>query len=151
MSQQLASLADINKWLTDHKVEATDTNTSEFQITATRMIKSALSGVFQATTIHAWQTPDTTPGQIREIAGEFVAAFLYRKLYAEDEPGVPEYAQVLYNEATGLLNQIRTGSLIVLNDNDEPIEENQLGTSQQDFWPNDTTEGPYFKMTDSFA
>jgi hypothetical protein len=128
MSQQLASLQDINKWLTDHKIEATDSNTAQFQLTATRLIKSALSGVFLATTLFSWQTPDSTPGQIREIAGELVAAYLYRELYAEDEPGVPEYAQTLYNEATALLNQIRTGSLVVLNDNDAPLEQNTLQT-----------------------
>lgn len=151
MSQQLASLRDINKWLTDHKVEATDSNTAEFQLTATRLIKSALSGVFLPTTLFAWQTPNTTPGQIREIAGELVAAYLYRELYAEDEPGVPEYAQILYNEATALLNQIRTGSLVVLNDSDEPLEQNALETQQADFWPNDTSDGPYFTMSDSFG
>lgn len=149
--QQLASLQDINKWLTDHKVTATDTNTAQFQITATRMIKSALSGIFLPTTLFSWQTPDTTPGQIREIAGELVAAYLYRELYSEDEPGVPEYAQTLYNEATGLLNQIRTGSLVVLNDDDEPIEQNLLESSQADFWPNDTSDGPYFRMSDVFG
>lgn len=151
MSQQLTSLADIGKWLADHKVEATDTNTAEFQITATRLIKSALSGVFLPTTIHAWQTPATTPGQIREIAGELVAAYLYRELYAEDEPGVPEYAQLLYNEATGLLNQIRAGSLVVLDDDDNPIEANASAMSDADFWPNDTTPGPYFRMSDTFS
>jgi hypothetical protein len=151
MSQKLASLQDINKWLTDHKVEATDSNTSQFQLTATRLIKSALSGVFFPTTLFSWQSPDTTPGQIREIAGELVAAYLYRELYAEDEPGVPEYAQVLYNEATALLNQVRGGSLVVLDENDNPIEENGLQMQQTDFWPNDTTAGPYFSMSDTFS
>lgn len=151
MAQQLANLQDINKWLTDHKIEATDSNTSQFQLTATRLIKSALSGVFLPTTLHAWQTPATTPGQIREIAGELVAAYLYRELYAEDEPGVPEYAQTLYNEAIALLTQIRDGSLVVLNANDEPIEANTLEMQQVDFWPNDTTDGPYFRMSDTFA
>lgn len=151
MSQQLASLADIGKWLADHKVEATDSNTAEFQITATRLIKSALSGVYLPTTIHAWQTPTTTPGQIREIAGELIAAYLYRELYAEDEPGVPEYAQLLYNEATSLLKEIQAGNLVVLNDDDEPIEINASAMSDLDFWPNDSAPGPYFKMTDSFS
>lgn len=148
---KLASLEDIGKFLSGHKVEASDANTSSWQIEAARIIKSMLSGTFTVLELHAWQTPETTPPIIRSIAGELCAAYLYRELYAEDETAIPEYAQQLYNEAIGMLQQIRDGLIVVLDDEDVPIADvTTTSMGPGDFWPNDTTDGPYFKMADVF-
>ena len=151
MPQLLASTADIEAWLESNKVRVTDSNTAKYQIEANRIIKSSLSGVFTPTILFGWSSPENTPGLIRSIASELIAAYLYRELYSEDVPDVPEYAKALYDEAIAKLTAIREGTMIVLDENDEPIGENLLSGSALDFWPNDTTEGPYFKMADKFG
>lgn len=147
----LATLDDVRKWIAGDKLEVDDVNVQGFQIEATRIIKSSLSGVFQPTTLHSWDTPETTPAIIRSIAGELIAAYLYRDVYSEDTPDVPEYAQTLYNEAISMLRDIRTGSLIVVDTNDVPIEENQLDMDSLDFYPNDSAPGPYFTMDKAWS
>lgn len=135
-----------------HKIEVNTANTAQWQIEATRIVKAKLSGTFPAVILHGWDTPEDTPPIIRSIAGELVAAYLYRALYSEDETVIPEYAQTLYNEAIQMLNDIRDGVLIVLDDNDVPITDvvtTTMGTG--DFWPNDSTvPGPAFKMGDQW-
>lgn len=142
----LAKLEDIRAYIAEDKLPVDDVNTSKLQLEVARLIKGKLSGVFQATTIFSWDEPDNTPGIIRNIAGELIAAFLYRERYSEDDTEVPEYARQLYMEAIGLLDEIRAGTLVVLDENDEPIEDNLLEMSAADFWPNDSTPGPYFQM-----
>lgn len=142
----LANLEDIRTHLAEDKLEVETANTAKFQIEATRIIKSSLSGVFTATTLFSWNAPDVTPKIIRSIAGELIAAFLYRQRYAEDSTDVPEYAQTLYNEAIGRLTEIRLGTLAVLDDNDVAIDVDAADMDSEDFWPNDTTPGPYFAM-----
>lgn len=142
----LAALSDIRTHLAEDKLTVTDANTQTFQIEAARIVKSYLSGVFQATTLASWADPDSTPEIIRTIAGELIAAFLYRKRYSEDDTHVPEYAQTLYNEAINMLNEIRTGLMVVIGPDGEPIEDNQLDMSSEDFYPNDTAPGPFFGM-----
>jgi hypothetical protein len=147
----LAKLEDIQKFMPDHKVEVNNANTAQWQIEATRIIKSKLSGTFTALVLHSWASPDSTPSIIRSIAGELVAAYLYRALYSEDETAVPAYAQTLYNEAIALLNEIRDGVTIVLDDNDVPIGDvttTTMGTG--DFYPDDSAPGPYFRMSDAW-
>ncbi len=147
----LATLNDIQKFLPEHKVEANVANTAQWQIEATRIVKAKLSGTFTAVTLHSWDTPEDTPPIISSIAGELVAAYLYRALYSEDETVVPIYAQTLYNEAIQMLNDIRDGFLVVLDENDVPIEgvtTTSMGTG--DFYPDNTAPGPYFKMGDQW-
>lgn len=147
MPQLLANLNDINKWLSDHKVEAGDSNTANFQVEANRIVKSRLSGVFTPTIIRSWDSPDNTPGMIRSIAGELIAAFLYRELYAEDVTDVPVYAKTLYDEAIQNLIDIKTGALTVLDATDTPIDKTGgLTASTNDFFPTNATPGPYFEM-----
>jgi hypothetical protein len=145
----LARLQDIQKFLPEHKVEVNDANTAQWQIEATRIVKAKLSGTFTAATLHGWDNPDDTPPIIRSIAGELVAAYFYRALYSEDETVVPIYAQTLYNEAIQMLNDIRDGVLVVLDDNDNPIADvttTNMGTG--DFYPDATAPGPYFNVDD---
>jgi hypothetical protein len=149
---KLAELQDIEKYTPDHKIDANDANTASWQIEATRIIKSWLSGTFTAVELHSWQDPDSTPPIIRSIAGELIAAYFYRALYSEDETTIPLYAQTLYNEAIAMLQQIKDGTLQVLDEDDNPIGDvttTNMGTG--DFYPDSTAPGPYFKMNDSWA
>jgi hypothetical protein len=147
----LASLDDVRKWLPNDKLPVDDVNTTGFEIEATRIIKSSLSGVFSANTLHGWDEPENTPSIIRSIAGELIAAYMYRDAYSEDDTTVPEYAQTLYNEAISLMKEVRDGTLTVLDPNDQPIEANVLAATVDDFYPNDSTPGPYFKMDMEFG
>lgn len=144
----LASLEDVNNWLnfSDEKLSLDDVNLSGPQLEAQRLIKSALAGVFDVAIITTWDSPDTTPGIIRNIAGELVAAYVYRDAYSEDNPDVVEYAQQLYNEATEKLKEVRDGTLILVDVDDNVIELSGLQLTSDNFWPNDTTPGPYFTM-----
>lgn len=142
----LSSLEDVNNWLnfSDEKLSLDDVNLSGPQLEAQRLIKSALAGVFDVAIITTWDSPDTTPGIIRNIAGELVAAYVYRDAYSEDNPDVVEYAQQLYNEATEKLKEVRDGTLILVDVDDNVIELSGLQLTSDNFWPNDTTPGPYF-------
>lgn len=144
----LASLEDVNNWLnfSDEKLSLDDVNLSGPQLEAQRLIKSALAGVFDVAIITTWDSPDTTPGIVRNIAGELVAAYVYRDAYSEDNPDVVEYAQQLYNEATEKLKEVRDGTLILVDVDDNVIELSGLQLTSDNFWPNDTTPGPYFTM-----
>lgn len=147
----LASLEDINTFLPDDKARQGDADDDDLQIDTARIIKGNLAGVFQPTTLAAWISPVTTPELIRGIAGRMIAARWYAKLYSEDDVTQSSYAQNLYMEAVGFLNDIRGGTLVVLDANDNPIENNELLLSSAVFWPNDTTPGPYFTMTTEFG
>lgn len=150
MTQLLASLRDISKHLPNDKVQPNDANTSEWQIEADRIVKAKLSGVFSAVTLHSWNSPDNTPGLIRSIAGQLIAAYLYRSLYSEDATDIPEYAQTLYDGAIAQLDMIIDGSLTVLDADDVPVPkaEGGLVLGDLDFFPNDAAPGPFFKMAD---
>lgn len=151
MSQLLASLDDIQTWLPEDKLKITDGSTAGFQVEAFRIVKSQLAGAFTPVTLNSWSSPTTTPPIIRTVASKLIAAFLYREAYSEDIPTVPEYAQALYNEAMAMMVEIRAGTLVVVGDDDEPIETNQLEMSSEDFYPNDSAPGPFFSMTRYFA
>lgn len=151
MAELLASDEDINAWLPVDKLSANDANTSKLQIEAWRLIRGQLASSFLPTTLASWASPTTTPDQIRSIAGRLIAAYLYRQTYSEDSTDIPEYAQTIYDEAVAMLQQIRSGTLVVLDVNDNPIETNQLTMSAADFWPNNSSDPPYFTMADKFG
>lgn len=149
----LASLEDINTHLPADKSRMQDSDDDSLQIDAARYIRSLLAGFFSATTLSQWNTPANTPELIRGVAGRIIAAKYYAKLYSEDVDEVSKYAQGLYNEANKIIDAIRTGSMVVLDTNDNPIPtEGGISLESIDFWPNDsTTPGPFFTMDKEFA
>lgn len=151
MAQILASLTDINGFLPDDKAHLSDGEDGQYQIDASRVIKGNLAGVFTPVTLKGWDAPSNTPALIRGIAGRLIAAKYYSKLYSEDEPDGSTYAQNLYNEAVGMLAQIREGLLLVVDDNQVPIEDNQLSLTDAVFEPNDSTIGPIFSIGMEFG
>lgn len=150
----LASDGDINGLLasvgnfTISSADPATANYNDMQADAARLIKSQLSGVFQVATLVSWVDPDTTPATIRAIAARLIAATYYSKQIADDQTAkIPAWAQWLYDTALGMLNQIKAGTLQVVGDDGTPIaDQPTTAESAADFWPNDTTEGPYFVM-----
>jgi hypothetical protein len=149
----LASLDDVRHWLTfsDGKLSLDDVNVEGPEVEAQRLIKSLLSGTFTSAQLQSWADPDSTPPLIRNVVGELIAAYIYRDAYSEDDPDVTKYAQQLYDEALAKIAEIRAGTLVVLDENDVPLTETALEMSADDFWPNDSTEGPYFTMGQQFG
>lgn len=150
-SELLASLQDINGWLTDDKLEANETNTAQLQIDAQRLIRGQLASSFTPTVLSSWITPATTPGLIRAVAGRLVAAYLYKKVYSEEGMQIPAYAQDLYDEAIAMLTDIRAGNLTVTDDDGNPIDGNTESLSSADFFPNNSSDPPYFTMSQQFG
>lgn len=144
-----ASNSDIEAWFSVNgdKIDINDANSSKAKIEADRLIRGMLAGVFTALTMSGWTTPETTPEQIRGISGRLCAAYIYRGIYSEEQEAVPEYAQTLYNEAIAMLNDIKTGNLVVVDPGVNPVEGN---TGILSFWPDDTTT-PKFTMDQEFA
>lgn len=135
----LADLEDVNVHLPDDKLEVDDAIDPALQRDAERIVKGYLSGVYEPTVLAGWDTPDNTPELIRAIAGRLIAAFYYRQRYSEDSLDDPQYAQIKYNEAMALIMELRAGTI-------DLVEVPGDSDSILRFWPDDTTDGPYFTM-----
>lgn len=145
----LASLDDVNVHLPQDKLAAEESDLEFFQVDAQRIIKGYLAGVdpFTPQVLAGWDGPDNTPETIRAIAGRLIAAAYYANRFSEEDPDVPAYSQKLYNEGMAMLVGVMNGTIEI-----EEVSTNVEGTlSSDDFWPNDTTEGPLFKISDTFA
>lgn len=152
----LATDDDVQVHLPEDKIAVADiTDLADMQTDAERIIKGWLAGTFSPTTLAGWNdptvniaSPNYVPVLIRAVAGRFIAAFAYRRYYAEDSLDDPEYAQTKYNEAMDMLRQIIDGEL-VLSDVAEEVDTGTHMTSA-DFWPNDSTDPPKFTMDIQF-
>ena len=127
------------------KVESIPDDLANVKQDVERIIRGYLAGVFDAATLAAWTTPALTPELIRAIGGRFGAALIYRLRYSEDSLDDPEYAQMKYNEAMGMLMKVIDGSLVLIGVTDTAA---QFDNSY--FWPNDTTDDPKFAMDSVF-
>jgi|ERR1041385_4727121 hypothetical protein len=143
-----ASNSDIQTWFGDDKITVSDALSFKAKIEADRLIRGQLAGVFTALTISSWTSPGNTPELIRSIAGRLAAAYIYEAIYSEEQTALPEYAQKLYNDAIQMLQDIKTGNLIVVGADNNPIEESAGGFLS--FWPDDTTS-PKFTMDMEFS
>jgi hypothetical protein len=140
-----ASLDDVNMHLPTDKLEMEEPELDLFGLDADRIIRGYLAGVVPGITLAAWTSPESTPELIRAIAGRFIAAFWYRERYSEDSLEDPAYAQTKYNEAMALLQGVISGSIILVE-----VPDIGIGThfSADDFYPNNTDDGPIFTMDD---
>lgn len=148
----LASIDDINTHLPSDKAQIDDADDDLLQIDAHRTIRALLAGTFTAVQLATWVDPATTPPLIRQVAGLLIAAKWYATLYAEDSIEDSTFAQSLYNEAIGILNGIRDGTLTVIGaDGTTIIDTGGTGLSSDDFFPNDSAAGPVFTMDAEFG
>lgn len=144
-----ASVTDIQSWLQSDKFQVNDANSQKQNIDATRIVKGALSGVFEPIVIASWADPQTTPPLIRSVTGRLTASFLHAIVYSEEsDREISAYSQWLYDGAMAVLAQIVAGSMAVLDDNDNPID--TTGAGLIEFFPDDSVP-PMFTMTQEFA
>jgi hypothetical protein len=130
----LASLDDVKTFLPRDKFTPRDgdPDVNLFQIDVERSIKGYLSSVFSSATLAAWADPNSTPAYIRACAGRLIAAYYYSKKLSEDLPDWDRtYPQRLYNEAIQMLNDVRTGQVILT----EVTEPPATGFDEDFFFP----------------
>jgi len=139
----LADIDDINLHLPLDKIRVDTEQYTPLQLDAERIIRGYLAGYLTPATLASWDTPANTPGIVRGIAGRFIAAFYYRKRYAEDALDDPQYPQTLYDYAMKMLMDILAGDLTLEEVLDQPTTDRLTVT---DFWPNDSTGEPKFTM-----
>jgi hypothetical protein len=139
------NLDDVNMHLPTDKLEMEDPELALFGMDAERIIRGYLAGAIPGTVMATWASPDTTPELVRAIAGRLIAAFWYRERYSEDSLEDPIYAQTKYNEAMALLQGVISGAIVI----DVP-EIPPVGArfTADDFYPNNTDDGPIFTMDD---
>jgi hypothetical protein len=138
----LASLSDINVHLPEDKLEVVPAQYSDVQLDAERVVRGYLSGYIDPVVLAGWSNPTVTPEIIRAVVGRLCAAFWYRKRYSEDSLVDPQFALIKYNEAISMLQMIQAGTLKV----DSIVVTSGIDLENVDYWPNDTTPGPYFTM-----
>lgn len=144
-----AALSDVNKHLPDDKAQAMDSEITDLSIEADRLVRTRIGSVVDLTTMSLWLDPASTPEIISTISGLLIAAQFYAKLVAEDEADGSAYAQNLYDQAMALLMDIRNGDAIIIGVDGTEVDTDILsGTS---FWPNATTQEPFFKVADAWS
>lgn len=149
MAEILANLQDINTHLPPN-VQINNADDPGLQVSAFRLIRGQLVSIFTPIILNTWDSPNTTPELIREIAGRLIASKYYaRVLSGNDVDEVPGYAVSLYNQAISILADIRSGVQIVVDADGNPLATDDIGPDPQgDVYPNDTsTPGPQFTMT----
>lgn len=150
----LASLVDINTHLASGFTIPDAPTAAPLEQDAFNVILSRLSGVFGPAVTDTWVDPATTPDLINSIAARLIAAKWYmRQVNSDSDKNIPPYSMQLYNEAMSMLAELISGELILLDDNGDPIPgvESAEAMSSHDFWPNNTTPGPYFTMAKEWA
>lgn len=147
MPELLASLEDINANLPSDAnvpvVVATEDNTGLIQISIARVIRGYLSRVMDNNILLAWVNPVTTPDIIREVAAKLIASQLFFNRNAEQSLDIDEksFAQIKYDEAMAILNNIIAGTVVVPNVLTTATE----GMSLLDGWPIDSTDRSFTK------
>ena len=137
-----SNAADANVFLDGTTLLAVDGQIDDENSDAEALIRAYLTNRVPDTVIATWaMTPSiTVPELVRDIAGRFVAAFLYRRNISGNDSAVDPYANQLYMEAQSLLEGIIDGTLVI----PEVPPEILLNTnhlSEAMFYPNNTTIG----------
>jgi len=140
----MATLDDVNAHLDGEVIEATADNTDLIQVSVARIIRGYLSRTVDQTTLMSWQTPDTTPDTIREVASMLIAAQLYFAQSARTSLLIDDtnFAQRLYDQAMALLNGIIAGDIAIVGGpgNGTPVADPVLGLTDLDYNPVDDTD-----------
>lgn len=133
-----ASADDVNRWLAGDQLTFSDDEIISEEDSAERIIRGWLTGKIDSDTLNSWVEPARTPEMIREIAGQFVAAFKYRKLYAQDRSdAVAAYGQEMYNEALAKLMDIVNDQIKLQDLDDSSTVTTDTNLTRGNFYPND--------------
>jgi len=111
---------------------------------AERIVRGYLSGVVDGPVIATWVDAASTPVEVRAVTGRFAAALLYRLRFGQASTDDPKYAQNKYKEAMDMLNDIRTGAIVITGVD--------IATDFDNTWfqPNDASFPPVFAMGDQY-
>lgn len=143
-----AGKTDIQAWLQPDKIVVDDANSGKPNIEATRIIKGQLTGFFAPVVVATWADPNSTPQLIRGIAGRLTASFMHATIYSEEsDREISQYSQWLYDGAMALIAQILAGTLVVTDDDGNPID--TTGSGLLSFFPDNTTV-PLFTIDKAF-
>lgn len=134
----LASLDDVNGNLDGEVIEATADNSNLIQISVARVVRGYLSPIVDTTTLMSWQSPETTPNIIREIAAKLIAAQVYFTLAARQSLDMSNdnFAQRLYDQAMAMLQGVISGTIII----DGVVETPIMEFGDTDYFPVDDTD-----------
>jgi len=135
---------DINAYLPDGSnaaspaVEADSVNVAKIQLSVERVIRGYLARILSTATMAAWDEPVNTPDIIREVAAMLEAAQLFFDQVAASSLDLDDrhIAQVLYDRAMLILNDIISGQIIVPN----VIVDTPETMSLENFFPIDDTD-----------
>ena len=108
-----------------------------------RIIRGYLAGVVPSATLATWTTPAATPSEVRAIGGRLCAALIYRTRYSEGSLSDPQFAQVKYDEAMRMLQDIINGTIVITG-----VITTQFDNSY--FEPNNNSDDPKFTMSAQF-
>lgn len=137
----LASIDDINAHLpapTGMVVTADNVNAQLLQISVERVVRGYLSRILTTATMAGWDDPESTPDIIREVAGMLIASQLLLNQISASSLNVDNrnYAQILYDRAIALLNDIIEGSIII----PDVIVDTPESMTDLNFFPVDDTD-----------
>lgn len=145
MSELLASLNDINAHLPPNVQISNDVDDS-LQVDALRLIRGQLVSIFTPMVLNSWTTPDTTPELIRSVAGRLIASKYYANLLSGQVPDeMAAFAVSLYNEAIGILTDIKSGVELVVGTDGNVLPQDTIG-SDPALDMNPVTGSPVFTM-----
>lgn len=139
----MASLDDVNAHLDGEVIEATADSTDLIQVSVARVIRGYLTGVIDQTDLMSWQTPETTPDIIREIASRLIAAQLYFNESSRTSLIVDpdSFAQKKYDEAMAMLQAIVGGTMVIVPPtNGGGVTPPSDILTDEDFFPVDATD-----------
>lgn len=123
------------------KVEGIPDDRNLIYLDAERVVRGVLTGSVDAAVMALWATPDDTPDIIRAACARLAAAEIYRLRFGQQAFTDPEYAQVKYNEAMGLLMKIVSGEIVL------PGVDSGVDFDNTWFEPTDaSTDQPKFTM-----
>lgn len=148
MAEVLASLSDINAHLPSN-VQIDNSVDDSLQVDALRLIRGQLVTIFTPAVLVSWDKPDDTPELIRSIAGRLIASKYYARLVSgETGDAEPPYSISLYQQAVGILADIRAGIQIVVDSDGNPLPQDTIGSDPVgDVFPNNVSGSPVFTMS----
>lgn len=129
MSEILASLSDINAHLPSNVQISNDVDDS-LQVDALRLVRGQLVSLFSSTVLNSWDVPANTPELIRSIAGRLIASKYYANQVSGNVPDeMAAFAISLYNEAIALLIDIKSGAILLVDVDGNPLpQESTIGS-----------------------
>lgn len=135
----------VQQWLGSYKITIDDVD-DELENTAKTQVFSALSSRYSTS---EWVSYATTPKLVQQVISMLIAAWLYARIYSEDDVSISSYATSLEARANALLQSIANGQMLLAE-----VEAVVKTTDGPSFYPMDnsveddgyTPVGPKFGM-----